>query len=79
MKTAQEKLIAKLEKCTNDLERWKVIKASQDSGVIVLLDNDDTMIGFDDNEYFSQFNDFIGDAPGVPVLLDMLGIRNRGV
>jgi len=45
----------------------------------IILDNDETYVDFSDGGEWISFHDSIGNSPGIPVLLEMLGLRVEGV
>lgn len=77
-----EELYNKFQELKNDLERWDWILKNQDKGITVWLDNDDTYAQFNDDEeaeYLMQFNEYIGWADGIFVLMDVVGIKAESV
>ena len=66
----------------SDIERWQWIRDNQDTGVVVMLDNDDTYATIEDEDSYKeeadsvllQFNHYIGCADGAGYLLESMGI-----
>jgi len=69
-----EEMFNKLKKM-DDYEKWKWLIKNQWSGVIVMLDNDDTFITHIDYDGYASFQEYIGWSDGVFVLLDSMGIK----
>ena len=59
----------------NDVERWQWVKANQDTGVVIYLDNDDTYGVLPGDEEVLQFDWFIGSYEGVLYLFEAMGIN----
>jgi len=64
---------------TNDKERWEWVLANKDTGISVVLDNDDTyVISPEDDDgdrvILFRFNNYIGNSSGVGVFLETLNI-----
>ncbi len=67
----------------NDVEKWKWVKEHQHTGIVIMLDNDDTFGQLPDQEdpddiLIFQFDDYIGYG-GVEELLKAYGIKSEGV
>lgn len=68
----------------SDVERWKWVIENQDTGIEILLDNDDTfgiINGFmvnDDDQYVFAFDHYIGNGSGVFDLLKAIGVKCEG-
>lgn len=73
--------IEELRALKSDAKKWKWLQKHQGEGLLVLLDNDDTFVVDinNDNADSVHFDDYIGNSPGVTVLLGLLGIKNEGV
>lgn len=73
--------IEELRACKTDKERWRWLLDNKDSGLIVMLDNDDTFVSDPDDEGADvvQFDWYIGWSQGVIDLLDVLGIKAEEV
>lgn len=68
-----------------DEERWAWIREHQHSGVLVMLDNDDTYGIFEGVEWVEseeqvlQLDGYIGTGPGISALLSFVGINHEEV
>jgi len=58
----------------SDEELWKF---AMEHALTIMLDNDETYVK--DGEDWIAFNEYIGDGPGIPLLLDMLGLTSERV
>ena len=75
------KLMKKFKTLKTDKERWELLITNKESGLVVMLDNDDTFI-VDNNDADADpitFDWYIGKAPGIPELLEAIGIESEGV
>ena len=68
-----------------DVDKWKLVKDNQDTGIIIYLDSDYTygiIEGLEHEEvppYIFEFDYFIGNSEGVFELLTAMGIKCDGV
>lgn len=72
MKTAYEEF----KELTDDVERWKWLRDNPDADYMVLLDNDDTIVLFDDeNDIYVDIDWYVGCKEGIQNLLEAMGIK----
>lgn len=79
-----QKIAAEFHALESDVEKWEWVRKNQGSGVIIMLDNDDTFGVFPENRYDDaaptlQFSWYIGNSAGVEQLLTAMGIQCEGV
>jgi len=75
-----EKLQAEIDALCSDERKWEWVANNQNTGVVVILDNDDTFAaipGKDDDDVYFRFDNYIGNGPGVPGLLDSFNIKSQ--
>lgn len=73
-----KELYKQFKKLKNDKQRWEWILANQDKGITIMLDNDETFGVFKDDEdgdYVLDFDNYIGWANGLEILLKVVGIK----
>lgn len=66
----------------NDVEKFKWVKNNQSTGIVLMLDNDDTYGIISDNndeDYLFEFDGYIGWNDGIFSLLEAYGIKTEGV
>lgn len=77
--TKAKQLFEEFNALKSDKEKWLWVKAHQEDGILVNLDNDDTFVTIRDHEGYAQFNDYIGSSEGIFGLLRALGVKVEGV
>ena len=72
---------SEFDRLDNDVDRWKlVIAQGEDSGVMVMLDNDDTyVVVIDDEDWSGNFSGYIGWNEGAVALLEAIGVQSEPV
>jgi hypothetical protein len=67
----------------SEQEQWNWVVRNSDSVKLIELDNDETYIRLkewdEETGEYSRFKDWLGNGPGVGLLLNALGIENSGV
>jgi len=76
MNTARDEF----KKLTDDRERWQWLLDNKDAEYTVFLDNDDTFVAFGSTDDINfddvlYFDDYIGWADGVEILMNVVGIN----
>lgn len=75
-----ETYLEKFKALKTDKERWAFLISNPDCGLIVNLDNDDTFVTSEnEDEYFVNFDDYLGWSGGVFDLLGVIGIKAQSV
>lgn len=74
---SNKRLLNQFNTLNNDKDRWDWVKNNQDSGIIIMLDNDDTFGVITNNnvDYIFQFDDYLGYSDGILSLLESFGIN----
>jgi len=80
---SNKELLKEFNALPNDVEKWKWVKEHQETGIVIMLDNDDTFGTLpdpddEDDVLLFQFEEYIGSG-GVKNLLEVLGIKGEGV
>lgn len=74
------KLSKEFDRLSTDPERWEFVLNHKDEGIILNLDNDSTFIvikGLED--WYGDFDEYIGWSDGIFNLLEVIGIEAEGV
>jgi hypothetical protein len=67
-------LIEEFKSLKNDEERWTWLAANQGKGLLVMCDNDITMLSDENDNTYTSFDEYIGYSEGVFSLLKSIGI-----
>jgi hypothetical protein len=78
-----KKLLIEFNSLSCDSEKWEWVIRNQQTGITIMLDNDDTFGVIEnkngEDDYIFQFDEYIGWSDGIFELLTAFGIKHESV